>query len=91
MKSSVEIRRGINKSVKSFRRVAEGELYLPAKNERIPKNKFGSLHAAIRNTITKIRQLVLEVIKMMGIVSDSESLVEESGSQVSRYVQDMTR
>lgn len=83
------ISRNIRKSEKSLKRVSEGELFLPAKNERIPKNEFGRLHGAIRNTITKMRQLVLEVIKMMGIVSDSGSLVDESGKQVSRYVQDM--
>ena len=84
------ISRNINKSVKSLQRVAEGELYLPAKNERTPNNEFGNLHKAIRNTITKIRQLILEVAKMMGVVSDSGSLVEESGRQVSRYIQDMS-
>ncbi|MBO5146328.1 MAG: methyl-accepting chemotaxis protein [Lachnospiraceae bacterium] len=83
------ISRNIKKSEKSLKRVSEGELFLPSKNERIPQNEFGRLHGAIRNTITKMRQLVLEVVKMMGIVSDSGSLVDESGKQVSRYVQDM--
>ncbi len=84
------ISRNIGRSVKSLRRVAEGELYLPAKNERIPNNEFGNLHEAIRNTIAKIRQLIMEVAKMMGVVSDSGSLVEESGRQLGRYVQDMS-
>lgn len=83
------ISRNIKKSEKSLKRVSEGELFLPAKNERIPQNEFGRLHGAIRNTITKMRQLVLEVVKMMGIVSDSGSLVDESGKQVSQYVQVM--
>lgn len=80
----------IGKSVNSLRRVAEGELYLPKDDERIPNNEFGNLHGAIRDTVVKIRQLILEVVKMMGIVSDSGNLVEESGRQVSRYVQDMS-
>ena len=84
------ISRNISRSVKTLRRVAEGELYLPAKKERIPNNEFGNLHEAIRNTVSKIRQLILEVAKMIGIVSDSGRLVEESGRQVDRYVQDMS-
>ena len=79
----------IKKSEKSLKRVSQGELFLPAKNERIPKNEFGRLHSAIRNTIDKIRVLVLEVIKMIGIVSDSGNRVNESGRQVSIYVQNM--
>lgn len=80
----------IGKSVKSLRQVAEGELYLPENNERTPNNEFGNLHGAIRDTVVKIRELILEVVKMMGIVSDSGDLVEGSGRQVSCYVQDMS-
>lgn len=80
----------IGKSVKSLRQVAEGELYLPGNNERTPNNEFGNLHGAIRDTVVKIRELILEVVKMMGIVSDSGDLVEGSGRQVSCYVQDMS-
>lgn len=79
----------IKKSEKSLKRVSQGELFLPVKNERIPKNEFGRLHSAIRNTIDKMRALVLEVIKMIGVVSDSGHRVNESGKQVSIYVQNM--
>ena len=79
----------IRKSEKSLKRVSQGELFLPAKNERIQKNEFGRLHSAIRNTIDKMRALVLEVIKMIGVVSDSGHRVSESGQQVSIYVQNM--
>lgn len=84
------ISRNIDRSVNTLRRVAEGELYLPDNKERIPNNEFGNLHEAIGDTIVKIRRLILEVAKMMGIVSDSGTLVEESGRQVSHYVQDMS-
>lgn len=83
------ISRNIGRSVKSLRRIAEGKLYLPEKKERIPANEFGNLQEAIRNTVAKIRQLILEVVKMMEVVSDSGGLVEESGRQVSGYIQDM--
>ena len=79
----------IRKSEKSLKRVSQGELFLPSKNERFPKNEFGRLHSAIRNTIDKMRALVLEVIKMIGVVSDSGHKVNESGKQVSIYVQNM--
>ncbi|MBQ6888449.1 MAG: methyl-accepting chemotaxis protein [Lachnospiraceae bacterium] len=79
----------IRKSEKSLKRVSEGELYHTSKKERIPKNEFGKLHAAIRNTIDKMRALVLEVIKMIGIVSDSGKRVDKSGKQVSIHVQNM--
>lgn len=79
----------IRKSEKSLKRVSQGELFLPVKNERIPKNEFGRLHSAIRNTIDKMRALVVEVIKMIGVVSDSGHRVSESGQQVSCYVQNM--
>lgn len=83
------ISRNIGKSEKALKRVSEGELFLPAKKEHIPKNEFGRLHAAIRNTIDKMRRLVLEVIKMIGVVSDSGNQVDKSGKQVSVYVQNM--
>lgn len=79
----------IKKSEKSLKRVSQGELFLPVKNERIPKNEFGRLHSAIRNTIDKMRALVLEVIKMIGVVSDSGHRVNESAKQISIYVQNM--
>lgn len=79
----------IKSSEKSLKRVSEGELYHTSSKERIPKNEFGKLHAAIRNTIDKMRALVLEVIKMIGVVSDSGDRVDKSGKQVSIYVQDM--
>lgn len=83
------ISHNISKSEKSLKRVSEGELFLPAKKEHIPQNEFGKLHAAIRNTIDKMRKLVLEVIKMIGVVSDSGKQVDQSGKQVSIYVQNM--
>ncbi len=81
----------IRKSEKSLKRVSQGELYLSTKNERFPKNEFGRLHSAIYNTITKMRELVVEVVKMIGIVSESGSKVNESGKQVSIYVQNMNQ
>lgn len=86
---TVGISRNINNSEKSLKRVAEGELLLSTKKERVPNNEFGKLHMAIRNTIDKMRRLVLEVIKMIGVVSDSGKQVEGSGKQVSVYVQSM--
>lgn len=83
------ISHNIRKSEKSLKRVSEGELFLPAKKEHIPQNEFGRLHTAIRNTIDKMRKLVLEVIKMIGVVSDSGKQVDQSGKQVSIYVQNM--
>lgn len=79
----------IRKSEKSLKKVSEGALYHSSKKERIPKNEFGKLHSAIRNTIDKMRKLVLEVVKMIGVVSDSGERVSNSGQQVSDYVQDM--
>lgn len=83
------ISHNIRKSEKSLKRVSEGELFLPPQKERIPQNEFGRLHTAIRNTIDKMRRLVLEVIKMIGVVSDSGKQVEKSGKQVNVYVQNM--
>ena len=83
------ISRNIGRSIQSLRRIAEGKLYLPDKKERIPSNEFGNLQEAIRNTVVKIRQLILEVAKMMEVVSDSGGLVDESGRQVGCYIQDM--
>ena len=83
------ISRNIKKSEKSLKKVSEGELLLSSKKEYIPRNEFGKLHLAIRNTIEKMRTLVLEVIKMIGVVSDSGNQVNQSGRQVNIYVQDM--
>lgn len=83
------ISRNIKKSERSLKKVSEGELLLSSKKEYIPRNEFGKLHLAIRNTIEKMRTLVLEVIKMIGVVSDSGNQVDQSGRQVSIYVQDM--
>lgn len=83
------ISRNISRSEKALKRVAQGELILPEKKERVANNEFGKLHTAIRNTIDKMRRLVLEVIKMIGVVSDSGNQVDQSGKQVSVYVQSM--
>lgn len=80
----------IKKSEKSLSRVARGELYHTSSKERIPKNEFGKLHSAIRNTIDKMRALVLEVLNMIQVVSDSGNRVTNSGKQVSAFVQDMS-
>lgn len=83
------ISRNISKSEKSLKRVAQGELVLSAKKEHVSNNEFGRLHLAIRDTIDKMRRLVLEVIKMIGVVSDSGNQVDQSGKQLSVYVQSM--
>lgn len=87
---TVSISRNIRKSEKSLKRVSEGELYLDDVKERIPKNEFGRLHGAIRNTIEKMRNLLLEVMKMIDTVSNSGNRVDESGSRVNTYVQNMS-
>ncbi len=88
---TIGISGNIRTSEKSLSKVAEGQLYISEKdkNKKAPKNEFGKLHSAIRNTINKVRALVVQVIEMINIVSDSGDRVDESGRQVSIYVQNM--
>ena len=71
----------ISRSVKKLDKVSEGEL-LEEKETRAVKNEFGKLHGAIKNTVNRIRELVLAVKRMIELVSVSGESVNESSREV---------
>lgn len=83
------ISRNITRSVSKLDKVAEGELLEEAIRHKSSRNEFGKLHKAISNTVGRMRELVLTVKKMIGIVSNSGEKVSDSSKQVSSMVADM--
>ncbi|WP_099469249.1 methyl-accepting chemotaxis protein [Konateibacter massiliensis] len=84
------IGRNITRSVSKLDKVAEGELLEETVRHRSSKNEFGKLHKAISNTVARMRELVLTVKKMIGVVSNSGEKVSASSKQVSSMVVDMS-
>lgn len=84
------ITRNIAKSVAKLGRVSEGELLEEPVKATSKRNEFGELHQAIRNTISRIRELVLTVKRMIEAVSASDEKVNESSKNVGNMVQDVS-
>lgn len=78
----------ITKSIDALDEVAKGNLVM--KNLRRKSNEFGRLHAAIHNTVKKMRQLVGAVRQVIGLVSASGIQVSEASESVSGMVDDMS-
>ncbi len=83
------ISRNIKRSVAKLDKVAGGELVEEAVSAKLSRNEFGKLHGAISNTVSRMRELVLTVKKMIGIVSSSGERVSDSSKNVSTMVTDM--
>lgn len=78
----------ITKSIDALDEVAQGNLVM--KNLRRKNNEFGRLHAAIHNTVKKMRGLVGAVRQVIGLVSASGIQVNEASESVSGMVDDMS-
>lgn len=84
------ITKNIRGSVQKLDRVSQGELIEESGNVQNAHNEFGKLHGAISNTVSRIRELVLTVKKMIGAVSVSSERVSDSSKNVGNMVTDMS-
>ncbi len=84
------ISRNIAKSVAKLGRVSDGELLEQPYGVKMPNNEFGKLHGAISYTIRRMRELVLTIQRMIGLVSESGQRVSDSSKNVGRMVQSMS-
>lgn len=78
----------IKKSIGALDEVAQGNLVI--KNLKRKNNEFGKLHAAIHNTVKKIRGLVDAVRQVIGLVSASGIQVNAASESVNGMVNDMS-
>ena len=78
----------INKSIDALDEVAQGNLVI--RNLKRKNNEFGKIHAAIHNTIIKMRGLVDAVRQVNGQVFASGIQVNEASESVSGMVNDMS-
>ncbi len=86
----MNITRNIHGSVLKLDKVSHGELLEETGNTKKAGNEFGKLHGAISNTVSRMRELVLTVKKMIGIVSVSGEKVSDSSRNVGNMVTDMS-
>lgn len=84
------ITKNIRGSVLKLDKVSRGELLEESGNTKNAHNEFGKLHGAISNTVSRIRELVLTVKKMIGAVSVSSERVSDSSKNVGNMVTDMS-
>lgn len=78
----------IGKSIRALDEVAQGNL--TAKKLRANNREFGKLHAAIQNTIKKIRELIDTVKQVIALVFASGIQVNEASGSVSGMIDDMS-
>ena len=78
----------IKKSIDALDEVAQGNLVI--KNLKRKNNEFGKLHAAIHNTVKKMRGLIDAVRQVIGRVFASGIQVNEASESVSGMVNDMS-
>lgn len=76
------ITRNIKRSVAGLERVSRGDLTGTAGKEKDTGNEFGKLHAALKNTVVKMRGLI-------GTVSEMKDEVLVSGSRVMESVNEL--
>ncbi|MDE6607463.1 MAG: methyl-accepting chemotaxis protein, partial [Lachnospiraceae bacterium] len=74
----------IGKSIQALDEVAQGNL--TAKKLKSNNREFAKLHAAIQNTIKKIRGLIDAVKQVIGVVSASGIQVNEASADVSSMI-----
>ena len=74
----------IGKSIQALDEVAQGNL--TAKKLKSNNREFAKLHAAIQNTIKKIRGLIDAVKRVIGVVSASGIKVNEASADVSSMI-----
>ena len=79
----------IKKSVKRLDQVSQGELIQDDKPDNSGNNEFGKLSSAIRNTIDKMRTLIITVMEMIDKVVNTGSRVGESSQNVGEVVKQM--
>lgn len=84
------IAKNIYTSVGDLDGVSRGELFERSKIKVSKHNEFGKLHAAISNTVMKIRELILAVKRMIEAVLLSSQSVGDSSSNVGNMVTDMS-
>lgn len=87
---TTNITRNIRGSVLKLDKVSQGELLEESGNVKKAHNEFGKLHGAISNTVSRMRELVLTVKKMIGAVSMSGERVSDSSKNVGNMVTDMS-
>lgn len=77
----------IGKSIQALDEVAQGNL--TAKKLKANNREFAKLHAAIQNTIRKVRELIDTVKQVIGLVFASGIQVNEASADVSSMIGDM--
>ena len=86
----MNITKNIHGSVLKLDKVSHGELLEETGNIKKAGNEFGKLHGAISNTVNRMRELVLTVKRMIGVVSVSGEKVSDSSRNVGNMVTDMS-
>lgn len=84
------ISRNISKSVKWLDAVSQGNLTEQNMKTKAAHNEFGKLHAALRNTVKRMRELIGTVSNMKDEVQSAGAQVMTSSSQLSETVENVS-